>query len=118
MSLTSYTKATINIGIDRHHPGIQGLTKSYQDARAALFLGRRLNQQNQVHCLAELAIAVFIGVSDEVTKMDLANHLLSPLEQEPDLLKTTEIFFSRKLLSFFYCQTVVYSSQYPQLSLR
>ncbi len=87
------TKATINIGIGRHHPGIQGLTKSYQDARAALSLGRRLHQRNQVHCLAELGIAVFVGVSDEVTKMDLANHLVSPLEQEPDLLKTTEIFF-------------------------
>ena len=87
------TKAAISIGIGRHHPGIQGLANSYQDARAALSLGRRFHGHNQVHCLDELGIAAFVGISDESTKIDLARHLLSPLDRESDLLKTLDIFF-------------------------
>jgi len=87
------TKAEISIGIGRHHPGIQGLAKSYQDARAALLLGRRFQGTNQVHCLDELGIAAFVGIADESTKIDLARHLLSPLDQETDLLATLDAFF-------------------------
>ncbi len=34
-----------------------------------------------------------MGLSDESTKIDLAKHLLSPLDQEPDLLETLDAFF-------------------------
>ncbi len=91
--LRSDTDASISIGIGRHHPGIQGLAKSYQDARAALSLGRRLQGPNQVYCLDKLGIAAFVGISDESTKLELAKHLLSPLDQEPDLLETLDVFF-------------------------
>ncbi|MGE5655534.1 MAG: PucR family transcriptional regulator [Actinomycetota bacterium] len=87
------TKTAISIGIGRHHPGIQGLAKSYQDARAALSLGRCFQGPNQVHCLDELGIAAFVGISDERTKIDLAKHLLSPLDQQVDLLETIDAFF-------------------------
>ncbi len=87
------TKAAISIGIGRHHPRIEGLAKSYQDARAALLLGRRFHGTNQVHCLDELGIAAFVGIADESTKIDLAKHLLSPLDQESDLLTTLDAFF-------------------------
>lgn len=87
------TQAAISLGIGRHHPGIQGLARSYQDARAALCLGRRFHGQNQVHCLDQLGIAAFIGVADEATKIDLAQHLLSPLDQEAELRQTLETFF-------------------------
>lgn len=91
--LQQVTQASISIGIGRHHPGLQGLTQSYQDARAALFLGCRFQGLNQVHCLDQLGIAAFIGVSDQETKIDLAKHLLSPLDQEPELLRTLNVFF-------------------------
>lgn len=91
--LRSDTCASLCIGIGRYHPGLQGLTRSYQDACAALSLGRRLGRQNQVHCLDELGIAAFVGVSDERTKVELARHLLSPLDQEPELLETLDSFF-------------------------
>lgn len=87
------TKATISIGIGRYHPGIQGLAQSYQDARAALRLGRRFHGTNQVHCLDELGIAAFVGIADESTKIDLAKHLLSPLDREKDLFATLDTFF-------------------------
>lgn len=91
--LQSDTSANLSIGIGRHHPGIQGLAKSYQDACAALSLGCRFQGPNQVHCLDELGIAAFVGIADERTKIDLAKHLLSPLDQEPDLLETLNVFF-------------------------
>ena len=75
--------APITIGIGRYHPGLRGLGRSYQDARAALSLGKRFHGPNQVHCLDGLGVASFVGVSDEATKVDLAAHLLSPLDHEP-----------------------------------
>lgn len=86
------TGATVTIGIGRYHPGVDGLARSYDDARAALRLGRRVHGQNAVHCLDGLGVAAFVGVADERTKIDLARHLLSPLDQEPDLIATLETF--------------------------
>lgn len=89
------TQASISIGIGRYHPTIQGLAQSYEDARVALSLGKRFHGPNQTHCLDQLGIAAFVGVSDEATKVELARHLLSPLDQEPELLETLEVFFQR-----------------------
>jgi len=73
---------------------VQELARSYQDARAALSLGRRFHGPSGVHCLDSLGLAAFVGVSDERTKVELATHLLSPLDQEPDLLATLAAFFA------------------------
>jgi len=86
-------RVAINVGIGRYHPGLRGLARSYADARAALSLGRRIHGQNRVHCLDGLGIAAFVGVADERTKLDLATHLLSPLDHEPDLLDTLRAYF-------------------------
>jgi carbohydrate diacid regulator len=91
--LRADTRSDISLGVGRYHPGIAGLARSYQDARAALSLGRRFHGQNQVHCLDGLGIASFVGVSDERTKIDLATYLLSPLDHEPELLQTLRAFF-------------------------
>ncbi len=88
------TGAAVSIGIGRYHPGLNGLALSYQDARAALLLGRRFHGQNLVHCLDELGIAALVGVSDEKTKLDLAQHLLSPLDHEPEMIETLAAFFA------------------------
>jgi len=96
--LRSDTNAPISVGIGRYHPGVTGLARSYQDARAALSLGRHFHGQNQVHCLDGLGVAAFVGVSDERTKVDLATYLLSPLDHEPELLETLEVFFKENCL--------------------
>lgn len=95
MRLRNDTGAAISIGIGRYHPGILGLARSYQDARMALSLGHHFNGNNQVYCLDRLGIAAFIGVADEQTKVELAKHLLSPLDCEPELLMTIETFFEK-----------------------
>ncbi|UBF26529.1 helix-turn-helix domain-containing protein [Kovacikia minuta CCNUW1] len=91
--LRSDTHTTIDIGIGRYHPTLRGLAHSYQDARAALSLGKRFCGQNRVHCLDSLGIAAFVGISNERTKVDLAKYLLSPLDQESELLETLDVFF-------------------------
>lgn len=93
------THASISVGIGRYHPGIRGLSRSYQDARAALNLGRRFQGPNQVHCLDALGVAAFVGVGDERTKLDLARHLLSPLDDAPELLETLDVFFAENCCS-------------------
>jgi carbohydrate diacid regulator len=88
------TGAAVSIGIGRYHPGIHQLSRSYQDARAALSLGRRFHGKSGVHCLDKLGIAAFVGVADEQTKIDLATYLLSPLNGEPELLTTLDAYFA------------------------
>ena len=91
--LSHELNAAITIGIGRYHPGIRGLSRSYEDARAALSLGSRLLGHNKVHCLDSLGMAAFIGIPDERTKQELAAHLLSPLDGEPELHDTLDAFF-------------------------
>lgn len=88
------TGASISIGIGRYHPGIGGLSRSYQDARAALLLGRHFQGANQLHCLDGLGIAAFVGIADDRTKLELAWHLLGPLDHEPELIETLQVFFA------------------------
>jgi len=87
--------AAINIGIGRYHPGTGGIAHSYQDARAALAVGRRYDSAYGVHCLNRLGTAAFVGIADEQTKQELAAHLLSPLDHEPELLDTLQVFFAQ-----------------------
>ena len=91
--LAADTGATVSVGVGRYHRGLAGLEHSYADAKAALSLGRRLGQKGGVHCLDSVGIAAFIGVADERTKADLATFLLSPLDNEPELLRTLACLF-------------------------
>lgn len=99
LRLQEDTSSSIKIGIGRYHPGIKGLARSYEDARTALALGRRLQKHNHVYCLAELGIAAFVGVADETAKIDLAKYLLSPLDHETELLTTIDAFFAENCCS-------------------
>ena len=92
--LMAQTGEAISIGIGRYHPGISGLAASFTDARTALTLGGRLYGPNRVHCLDDLGIGAFVGLEDERTKIDLAHHLLSPLDHEYELIETLEAFFA------------------------
>jgi len=86
---------TISISIGRYHSGLHGIARSYEDARAALALGRRCYGENRAYCLDSLGAVAFVGISDERTKLELALHLLSPLDHEPELLDTLQVFFAQ-----------------------
>jgi carbohydrate diacid regulator len=87
------TGQAVSVGIGRYHPGIRGLSQSYRDAEIALSLGKRLHGDKRVHCLDSLGVAAFVGVADERTKVELAKHLLSPLDRERELLETVVAYF-------------------------
>ena len=93
--LSRDTDAEITIGVGRYHPRIRGLARSYQDARAALQLGRRLFGPGKAYSLDELGAAAFVGVVDDRTRRDLADRLLAPLDDEPELVETLGRFFAR-----------------------
>jgi carbohydrate diacid regulator len=93
--LEQQTGSPVRIGIGRHHAGLAGLARSYQDAQAALSLGRRLGLPGNIYCLDDLGAAAFVGISDQRTKLELAVRLLSPLDPEPDLLTTLQVFFDQ-----------------------
>ncbi|HMA35651.1 MAG TPA: helix-turn-helix domain-containing protein, partial [Chloroflexia bacterium] len=92
--LRGETRASLGLGIGRYHPGIGGLVRSYQDAAAALHIGQRFSGRGRVYTLDRLGVGAFIGLTDEATKVDLARHLLGPLERELDLVATLEAFFA------------------------
>jgi len=91
--LVRQTGTSVSIGIGRFHSGLAGLARSYQDARTALSLGRRLGLSNHVYCLDDLGAAALVGISDERTKLELAVRLLGPLDSEHGLLATLQAFF-------------------------
>jgi carbohydrate diacid regulator len=61
----------------------------------ALSLGRSVQGEEHVHSIEELAVAVFVGAADHRAKVDLARQLLAPLEDEPHLAQTLELFFQQ-----------------------
>ncbi len=91
--LEALTGHELSIGISRYHRGPGGLSRSYADARAALTLGSRSRNGDRVHSLDRLGIAGFVGLSDAQTKLELAKHLLSPLDSDPELINTLDVYF-------------------------
>ena len=96
--LRADTGLPLSIGIGRHHPTLRGLANSYQDARIALSLGRYFQGPNRVHRLDRLGVAAFVGINDEHTKLELALHLLGPLDHEPGLVATLDAFFAENCI--------------------
>jgi carbohydrate diacid regulator len=93
LRLEKDTEMPVRIGIGRYHAGIRGIARSYQDARAALNIGRFTADPSRTHCLDDLGMAALVGTTDEETRRDLANNLLGPLESEPELTDTLRVFF-------------------------
>jgi carbohydrate diacid regulator len=86
-------RTRVDLGVGRYHPGLSGLSRSYQDARAALSLGRRYLPARSVYALDELGLAAWVGIVDEPTRIDLASLLVGPLDARADLLETLDVFF-------------------------
>ena len=84
---------TISIGLGRHHEGIAGLRRSYEEARMALMVGQRFQSRPGIYTLNNLGLAAFVGLSDERSKIDLAAHVLRALNGDSELLKTLTTFF-------------------------
>jgi carbohydrate diacid regulator len=91
--LINDTHASIRIGLGRYHPGRNGLLRSYRDARTALTLGQRIEKEDPVICLTDLGLPALV-YPDELTKLEVSRYLLKPLDYEPELLRSLEVFFN------------------------
>ena len=84
-------------GIGRYSAGWPALAQSYADARFALETGQQIHGPAKVFMPSNLGVASFVCSNDPVLKAQLARHLLEPIEQEPELLSTIEVFLDADL---------------------
>lgn len=85
--------ALVSIGIGRYYRGIEGLEYSYSSARLALQFGHDFPSPERVYCLDDLLVSALLHSHDNRAKAELAHHILDPLEADPSLLTTLEVFF-------------------------
>lgn len=81
----------------RPYPGASGIARSYEEAREALLLGRRLHLDEHVVQARDLLVYRVLG-RDQAALVDLVHAVLDPLTQsrggaEP-LLRTLETYFA------------------------
>ena len=81
----------------RPFPGAYGIARSYEEAREALLLARRLHQDQSVISVRDLLVYRVLG-RDQAALVDLVHTLLNPLTgarggADP-LLQTLDTFFA------------------------
>ena len=86
-------------GLGRYYHGWQMLTHSYSDAQFALETGTALHGAGQIFGIEDLGLAAFVCSDNQATKAALAQRLLQPILDEPDLLATLQTFLQLKLAS-------------------
>ena len=98
--LASYAQRSgliANAGIGRCYDGWQTLPRSFADARFALETGAHLHGAGRVFLPEELGLAGFVCSEDRALKVDLAAHLLQPLDDAPELMTTLVTFLQADL---------------------
>lgn len=95
--LSQGTQSKLSAGIGTYHSGWQALSSSYQDARFALETGRTLLGAGHAFTTFDLGLAGFVCAHDDLTKSQLAHHLLCPLLDKPELLQTLETYLDAEL---------------------
>lgn len=93
-------------GIGRYYPGWSALVHSYHEACCALETGAGLHGPGHVFCIEELGLASFTCSNDLVIKATLAQRLIQPLKDEPELLATLNAFLHANLSPSLAAQTL------------
>jgi carbohydrate diacid regulator len=93
-------------GIGCYYPGWPALVHSYNEARCALEMGVGLHGPGHVFCIEELGLASFTWSDDRVIKFTLAQRLIQPLKDEPELLATLNAFLHANLSPSLAAQTL------------
>lgn len=90
-------KHTITIGIGQYYPDLQGLRKSYQDAKLALEVGSRVWGRGKVYHIKNVGMFITLANTSQSRKAELAHQILSPLLRDEQLFKTVQTFLSNGL---------------------
>ena len=83
----------VTIGIGQYYPGIEGLRKSFADAKSALEIGIKIWGEDKIYHITD--IGMFITLSEKVSqerKCELANQILGEILTKKDNLKTVNEF--------------------------
>jgi len=95
--LSSEAKVSVTAGIGDYYDGWRALPYSYHDAKLSLTLGRALYGSGKTFALADLGLAAFVCTNNPQTSTHLANRLLRPLCDNPELIETLKIFLEANL---------------------
>jgi len=90
---------TLSAGIGAYAAGWQDLPQSYQFARFALETGRLVLGAGHAATAFDLGLAGFVCAEQPAIKSELADYLLRPLLDEPELLETLDTFLQAGLAS-------------------
>lgn len=86
------------IGVGQYYPGLQGLRKSYADAKTALELGEKIWGSGSVYHITD--IGMFISFSPKVTfdrKCELSYQIMGKIFNDVSLYKTVNAFLENDM---------------------
>jgi carbohydrate diacid regulator len=90
-------KANITLGIGQYYPDLQGLRKSYQDAKLALEVGAKVWGRGHAYHLKSVGMFITLANTSQERKAELAHQILSPLLRDEQLFKTVQAFLDSGL---------------------
>ena len=90
-------KLEITIGIGQYYPELQGLRKSYQDAKLALEVGSRVWGRGKIYHIKNVGMFITLANTSQSRKAELAHQILSPLLRDEQLFKTVQAFLASGL---------------------
>jgi carbohydrate diacid regulator len=91
-SLKETVPGTITIGIGGHYPALEGLRKSYREAKLACDVGAKIRGRDNVYHIYDVGMYVAMTNISAEDKLELAKQILEPLLENPELLRTVKTF--------------------------
>ena len=90
-------KTSFTIGVGQYYPELQGLRKSYQDAKLALEVGIKVWGRGRMYHIKQVGMFITLANTSQDRKAELAHQILSPLLRDEQLFKTVQAFLTSGL---------------------
>lgn len=91
--LKSETKSPTTVGVGNYHPGIRGLTRSYQEAKSAIELGSQMWDRNRIYHIDDFGVVAPLLSGVDENNIYFSRELLEKLGQNQEIIQTLESFF-------------------------
>lgn len=92
------TGVQATLGVGQYYPGLNGLHKSYEDAKTALLIGKKIWGEGRNYHIIDVGMLVML--SSEVSferKCELAMQILGPVFTDSDIYKTVNAFLENDM---------------------
>lgn len=90
-------KFHLTVGVGQYYPNLGGLRKSYQDAKLAVTVGKKVWGTNRVYHVKQVGMFVTLANIGQDRKAELAHQILHPLLRDQQLYKTVKVFLDSGL---------------------